>query len=1047
VWLALLGPLDVVDDAGRRRVVVGARPRVLLAALALRANEPVSGDALAEAVWDGVPPPGYIQTLRSHLKRVRGAVGPQAAARIVAHTPGYRIELGEGELDLGEFERLCQEAGTALRAGTWEKSVHAAERALGLWRGEPLADIPSQVLREACVPHFDQLRAQVHEDHVEAQLQLGRHRQAASQLRELTARYPLRERFHAQLMLALAGTGRRAEALTAYQDARTVLVRELGIDPGPELRALQERILAGDEPVAASDPQPVVRSIQMTRAPWQLPAASWPHTGRDRELHALVDMVRETHGAGGVVVICGARGMSGIGKTALAVHAAHRLAEEFPDGRLFLDLHGHVQGHPPRETRDALAWLLRALGTPAPRIPGNTEARAALYRERLADTRTLIVLDDAADAAQVRGLLPGASGCSVLITSRAGLPGLDGARHLSLGLLPIEDAVRLLRDAADPGRIPHGDAQLGEVARLCGYLPLAVRIAGAVLRRHPVWSPEHLIGLLRDQRRRSAHASGGERDFGAVFNLSYAALPEPHRLLLRRLGLVPGPDTDPYAAAALVGCAPENAAGLLEDLLGHGLVDARAPGRYRLHDPIRVHARGLAATDAGHATALERLLHYYAYTAQSASISIARQPRHRPEGATPDHLPVLSDPEAARDWLRAERANLEAALAHADTSGLQRRAVELSAGLAEILLSDGPFTRALEVHRAAAGTAEHHAHPAARATALTDLGRACSLNADYSGASEAYTCAVEIHHSLGNRQGEAYVLAELGRTRTLAGDYAGAGDALVRALDLCRVLGDRGGEATASADLGRARYLAGDHAGAANVLARALDSCRVLGDRGGEAAASADLGRALYLAGDYAGAGDALGRALDLCRVLGHHSGEAATLIDLGRVRYLEKDYSAAADALTRALEIYRVIGNRDGEAYVLTDLGRLRTLTGDDSGADDAYERALEIYRVVGNRSNEAWALAHFAATLAATGHRSRALALYRQALAMNRELDTFDDQAVTLEGLGECQLAVGDTTDGIAHLQQALEMYRHLGMAPDTDRVRIRLASLTTP
>ena len=249
----LLGPMEVVDDTGRWCPVAGVRQRTLLAALALRANELVSQDALAEAVWDGAPPPGYATTLRSHLTHLRRSLGPRAAARIITRAPGYLIELSEAELDLVEFESLCREANTALHAGAWEQAMHDANRALGLWRGEPLVDVPSRILRDAFVPRLEQLLAQAHEDHIEAQLRLGLHERVILRLRDLTSRYPLRERFHAQRVLALAGAGRRAEALDAYQHARKALVDELGIEPGPELRAAQDHVLAGTEPPVFAD--------------------------------------------------------------------------------------------------------------------------------------------------------------------------------------------------------------------------------------------------------------------------------------------------------------------------------------------------------------------------------------------------------------------------------------------------------------------------------------------------------------------------------------------------------------------------------------------------------------------------------------------------------------------------------------------------------------------------------------------------------------------------------------------------------------------------
>jgi DNA-binding SARP family transcriptional activator len=971
--LMLLGPLQLVDDAGERITVTGPRQRILLAALAAHANQPVSLDAMAEAVWDGAPPSGSIATLRTHLARLRRCLGPRIARRIVTRAPGYAIELNDDELDLLAFEQHCRRAGAALRAADNAQASASGALALSLWRGEPLSDVPSQLLRDLFVPQFERQRVQAAEDWIEAEWRLGRHEPVLGQLWDLTARYPLRERFHAQLMLALAHSGRRAEALTAYQDARKTLVAELGVEPGRELRDLHERILADDEVLPGtprSGDQAPARP-PATEVPRQLPAAAGHFTGRGAELTWLTDLApcRDPQAAAGdTVVISAIDGMAGIGKTALAVHAAHRVSGRFPDGQLFVDLHGYTKGHPPREPGDALGMLLRALRVPAQRIPEDTQERAALYRQCLAGTRTLVLLDNAADEAQVRPLLPAAPGCLVLVTSRRRLKGLDDARSVPLDLLTPRDAVALLHAVAGPGRVPADDPLLDEIAHLCGRLPLALRIAGALLRHRPAWSPEHLAALLRDEHRRVSALSDGERDLATVFDLSYLGLSGRHRLLLRRLGLVPGPDADAYAAAALLDADPDTATGLLEDLADHNLLIAHAPGRYRLHDLIRAHARSLAATDPApdRDAALDRLLRYYAHTAHGASIPITRRPRPAPGGPAPVHGPALPDPETARAWLRAERDNLEHAYTRAHVHNLHEHTLALAAGLAEILYTDGPYTRALALHQAAADTAEHHGRPTAHANALTDLGIA----------------------------------------RRLTGDLAGAVDAFARALEIYRATGDRHGEADALTELGRARALTGD----------------------------------------LAGADDALGPALEFYRATGHHHGGAYVLTNLGTVRRLTGDLTGADDALGQALEIYRTIGYGQGEAEALANLGIIRRLTGDPAGARDAQATALEIYRNIGSRHDEAWALNHYAATIAACGDLPRALALYRQALSMNRELNKPDGQALALEGIGECHLTAGGTKPGAARLRQALEIFQRLGMAPDAERVRTRLADLTT-
>ena len=1053
--LSLLGPMAVDDIARGGAVPGGARLRVLLAALLLRANMPVSREVLAEVVWDGKPPPGAEVTLRGHVLRLRQALGPEIGARIVAYDPGYLIRVTRSEVDVLEFDALCRETGRALRAADWERASVTGASAVALWRGELLLDVPSQTLRNEFSPRLEQLLAQVREDYIEADLQLGRHAQLLTLLRELAAAYPLRERIHAQLMRALARSGRRSEALEAYQQARRVLVAQLGIEPGPELRELHERVLAGEhEPVepaaaAAAAAAPASSTEASPVAPRQLPAAAQHFVGRHAEFDRLTRLPDETDAVAGTVVISAIDGMAGIGKTALAVRVAHGLAEKFPDGQLFLDLHGYAQGQQPRAAGEALEWLLRALDVPAGQIPTDFEQATALYRARLAGTRTLIVLDNAATEAQVRPLLPGGGSCLVLVTSRRRLKGLDDARTLSLDLLSAPDAAALLRAVAGPERIPADDPQLSDVAGLCGYLPLALRIAGALLRHRHAWTLEHLAGVLRERHDRLRALSDGERDLAGVFDLSYMCLSEQHKVLFRRLGLVPGSDVDAYAAAALHDCELDAARALLEDLVDQNLLIEHAPGRYRLHDLIRVHARSLTdqVGTGDNSASLDRLLRYYAHTAQSASIPIAaRYPRPQPGGPIPAHTPAVTDAAAARAWLRTERDNLEAAHAHARTHALHEHTIALAAGLAEILCTDGPFAPAIALHHAAAETAAYLGWPDARAAALTDLGHVRRLAGDLPGAGDALTHAVEICHTIDHRQGEALALTSLGRVRMLTGDLPGAERAATRALEIYRATGHRQGEALAVTELGHVRVLTGDLPGAERAASRALEIYRATGHRQGEANTLIGVGRVRRLAGDLPGAERAATRALEIYRAIDRPQGEAWALGELGSVRLSAGDLPGAEDALTQTLEIYRATGHRAGEASTQTDLGRARLLTGDLSGAEDALTQALEIYRTLGHRTGEAWALNHYAAVVA-MDDLPRALTLYRQALAMNRELNKPDDEAVSLEGIGECHLSTGKTDTGISRLRQALGIYQRLGMAPDTARVQARLAEITHP
>jgi tetratricopeptide (TPR) repeat protein len=859
-------------------------------------------------------------------------------------------------------------------------------------------------------------------------------------------------------------------------DLVTAVVRALGVDE-PEVMRWRKACVQAHVKVKTGGPVGAFR---------QLPADVATFTGRDAELKHLLDIAADAAHGATTVVISAIDGMAGIGKTALAVHAGHVLAEKFPDGQLFVDLHAHSADAGPRDPNEVLSELLQALGSEPRAIPPDLEARAKAFRNRLAGSRTLILLDDAASEQQVRPLFPAAPGCLVLVTSRNRLKALDDAHPLPLDVLDPADAIVLLRRHIGPGRIAADDPAVARIAELCGYLPLALRITAANLAHRRSWTTGYMEARLRTGLAGLAAFDDGDRQVRAAFDLSYNALTSEQQAAFRHLGLIPGSDGDVYAAAALLDTGVNEADALLQDLTDRSLLIETAPGRYRLHDLLREYARTLVVThdpDARRQAALDRLLHYYAHTAQTASGPIARWPRPAPDDPAPAHAPDLTDPETARAWLRTERPNLDAAYTHAHTHHLDRHTTALAAGMTEILLSDGPWPRALQINQGAE-TAARRDNPAAHAAALTDLGRVRHLVGDHQGAAEPQTRALEIFRQIGDRPGEALARYELGRIRILAGDLSGAQDAQTQALEILQQIGNRPGEACALTELARVRYLVGDlpaaeddllralgisreignglgeagvltglglvreatgdHAGAEDAQIRALEIYQQLGDLPGEANVLNNLGRVRTLTGDLTGAQDFQARGLEIYQQLGNRAGEANILSHLGRVRTLTGDYAGAQDALTRALEIYQQHGNRPGEANVLTYLGRVRHMTGDYPGAQDALTRALEIVQRDGARGNEAQALNFYAATIAALGDHPRALTLYQQALAINRELRAPDQEAISLEGIADHHVATGDPALGVEYLNQALEIYRRLGMRADIERVLARLFEL---
>ncbi len=1040
----LLGPLVVRSGAVSMAVPRGGQ-RAVLAALLLSANHVVSLDELAEALWGTHPPRSARVTTQNYVKRLRQALG-LAGERIGTHPNGYLVRVETGELDVSRFEALAESVRAAVKGEVWDQASARADAALGLWRGEPLADIESVALTQREVPRLTEIRLQMLETRLDAELHLGGHVEVIPELNRLTHAYPLRESLRALLMLALYRSGRQAEALAAFQAARRLLVDELGSEPGSELRELQRRILACDPALAVPQPQPAsVGSIQAV--PRELPSAVRVFIGRRKEL-ALLDALTGEGPARGAVVVSAIDGMAGVGKTALAVHAGHRLASKFPDGQLFIDLHGYTQDHEPRAPGDALAWLLRALGVPPQRIPQDVDERAAVYRQRLAGSRTLIVLDNAASEAQVRQLLPGSSECLVLVTSRRRLKGLEDGLTLALDALPTADAIALLRTVAGTGQAPADDPVLAEIAGLCGRLPLALRIAAALLRHRPAWTLEHLAGLLRDQQQRITALSDGEHDLGVVFDLSYRTLPGAHQRLFRRLGLIPGPDFDAYATAVLTGTDPATAGRMLEDLVDHNLLIEQIPGRYRFHDLIRLHARTLIARDpvSERDAALGQLLDYYQHTAGRAEALIARHPRPAPAGPAPAHPPALPDRDAAWAWLRAERSNLLAAVQHT-SRGNPECAIALTAGLATLLYIDGPWAQAVALHTAAAAAAQDLGDRAGRADALTRLGTLRALTGGFREPARDLEQALQLYRDIGERRGQAETLAVLGELRRVTGDLPAAARDLEQALRLSQDLAYRPGQAEVLLQRGDMRRAAGDLAGAARDLEQALQLYQDLENGSGQADVLTRLGDMRRVTGDLRGAARDLEQALQIYRDLGRRLGQANALARLGDIRRAADDLPGAARDLEEALQLYRDLGHQLGQANTLTFLGQVRLSHGDHKGAASHLEAAADLFRRIGAVGNQAWALNHYANVIAATGDHARANTIYQNALRLAREAHHPDDEALALEGIGRYHVHTGDTQVGAAHLRQALAIFKRLGMKPETGRVRTRLAELPGP
>jgi DNA-binding SARP family transcriptional activator len=723
----LLGPLQV-RCGGELMPLPSGKQRAVLAALLLQANRVVTAHELVDVMWGATPPPTARAGLRNCVKRLRDSLGA-ARARISTEPGGYMIWLREGELDVARFEAKLHEARAAARAASWDAAARQAWEALSLWRGQPLTDVASEVLAAREAGRLAELRLQAAETYIGAMLRLGRHSDVIEELRQLVAAAPLRERFHACLMLALYRDGRQGEALAAYQRARDVLIEELGTEPGSELRELHQRILAADPALEASE---VARPAAAGRAPVvprELPGGIRHFTGREAELAALSGLLDQQAGedAPAAVVISAIGGTAGVGKTALAVQWAHLVADRFPDGQLYVNLRGYDPGQ--RMTAaDALAGFLRALGVAGPDIPAEEDERAGRYRSLLAGQRMLVVLDNAGEVGQVRPLLPGTPGCVVLVTSRDALAGLvarDGAARLDLDLLQLPDAVSLLR-ALIGSRVDADPPAAAALAARCCRLPLALRVAAELAAARPQIPLAGLAGELADQQQRLdlLEVGGDPRTaVRVVFSWSCRHLDPEAARAFRLAGLHPGTDFDAGAVAALTATTAGQGRRLLEVLARAHLVQPTAPGRYGLHDLLRAYAAEQAhATDPEQErqAALTGLFDYYLHAAAAAMDALhPAEKHHRPQPPAPARpVPPPPAPAAARDWLDAERASLVAVTAYAADHGWPGHAVALAGILSRHLRVDGHspdaqavFAAGLRAAQQTAAEGDDHGEP------------------------------------------------------------------------------------------------------------------------------------------------------------------------------------------------------------------------------------------------------------------------------------------------------------------------------------------------
>jgi len=832
---------------------------------------------------------------------------------------------------------------------------------------------------------------------------------------------------------------------TARKDTAVLLASALGLGgPARELfiAAARGRAPASQALAAAAQEAGTGSAAAASRT---LPRDIAAFTGRQDELGQLRARWAEAaaaHGSG-VVSVHAIGGMAGIGKTTFAVHAAHQLAGSFPDGQFFLPLHAHTPGQPPVDPADALASLLLTAGVAAAQIPPGIDARAARWRDHAAGKKILLVLDDAAGHQQVRPLLPGTPGSLVLITSRRRLAALEDAAVVSLDTLTPDEAAGLLARLAGRADVTAGDPGAGELAGLCGYLPLAIGMMGRQLAHHPAWTPAGLAGELAAARDRLELMAAENLSVGAAFGLSYQDLDGGQRRLFRRLGLHPGPDIDAYAAAALDGTSLVTARGRLEALYDQHLITQPTSGRYRFHDLIRAHARTLTASDdpAARDAATSRLLGYYLHTARAASghfPSWTNAEGPAPPGRPPGSAPPVATLRQAAAWLDAERANLHAAASYAAATARPVYAVLIPAAMDGFLQTRGYWDQGLALHQAALAAARQADDRASQARALMLVSPMQTMTEDTPAAVVSATRALQLYRELGDRTGQAAALHMIGFLYTLTDDYPAAAAELRQALELFRRLDHRRGQGDALHYLGIAHRYTGDYAAAAACHRQALDLYGDAGYRSGQAIALTQLGALQRLTGDYPAAATTLPQALALSRDLGDRHQQAQALHELAAVQRLTGDYRSAAAGSRQALSLFRDLSQNTGDAaYALNELGLVQQLTGEHLAAAASHQQALKLCRDGGNRGAEAETLNCLGELSSRTDEPRQARDYHAQALAIAHDIGIPAEEARALEGIGHSHLRDGRTSEAAARLWQALTIYQRIA-TPAAGRVQ---------
>ncbi|MEV6835372.1 BTAD domain-containing putative transcriptional regulator [Streptomyces sp. NPDC051133] len=938
----VLGPVRAWR--GEEQIGTGSpQQRALLAALLLREGRTATAAELIDALWGPEPPSQALAAVRTYASRLRKVLDPGVLA---SESGGYAVRgLRDGALDLAVAQDLAAQADKARAGGDLGRARTVLNQALDLWDGEVLAGVPGPYAETQRV-RLEEWRLGLLESRLDMDLEQGCHAEAVSELTALTAAHPLRERLRELLMLALYRSGRQAEALAVYADTRRLLAEELGVDPRPGLRDLQQRILRAD-PALAEPSAPASEPSTTPVRPAQLPASVPDFTGRSSFVHELSEVLSsasEAEAEGRVMAVSALAGIGGVGKTTLAVHVAHRARAAFPDGQLYVDL----QGAGPRsaEPETVLGSFLRALGTADSAIPDSLEERAALYRSVLDGRRVLVLLDNAKDAAQVRPLLPGTEGCAALVTSRVRMVDLAGAHLVDLDVMSPEEALALFTKIVGEERVAAERESALDVVAACGFLPLAIRIAASRLAARRTWTVSVLAAKLADERRRLDELQAGDLAVKATFELGYGQLEPSQARAFRLLGLADGPDISLAAAAAVLDVAVEETEDLLEALVDTSLLESAAPGRYRFHDLVRLYARACAERDeeasGERAEALSRLLDFYLATAVGV-YAIERPGDRTVLHLTPTSYKGLTFPgrSEALDWLFAEAQCVLACARQQVTGSGLRRAVDLLWAAKDLAESGANAKQYEAAAKALRDAAQEDGDVRAEGRARTALSNVHLAAGRYSEADEEARCAVALASEAGDAAPISWASTDRGIISLSQGRYEEAEKFLTTARDGYRADGNRPGEANSLCNLSRLYERMNRPSEAVSLAQQGVDIFQQLGMTLRLANGRYALGVALIRAGRPSEGLVQLSDALDMFKSNRQRLWEGTTHFRIAQLHLTARRPAQAAQHAEQALAI-GFIGGDLIRGNVLNTLGKSLDALGQSDRARACWQEAL---------------------------------------------------------------------------------------------------------